>query len=325
MTILLYLAKPRIGGWISFTAHLSLLKDYKIFRLSKRTETKDGKPKLRDFGYSCNYQNITPEDLLKLNEPILITAIDKSGYEYIDKLPENSKLVIHDPTELKAQKGFLVDKLQKFKVITIRRSVKDYLSRLNIESTFLHHPFVSLAEQIEDKEMRNKKTGAVSISRIDYDKHTEVILKANELLLEPIEIFGAKNDRYVYHKLKDLDPMKETTPGSCYRGKFPKDFFQLSNILNGKKYVVDLSRIKDDGGGSQYTFLEAIDFGCVLILHRDWVNAPNSIFIEGENCLAVANEDELVELLNSDTDTDTTRICKKAEELMTPHLEGESW
>ena len=59
MTILLYLAKPRIGGWISFTAHLSLLKDYKIYRLSKRTETKDGKPKLRDFGYSCNYQNIT--------------------------------------------------------------------------------------------------------------------------------------------------------------------------------------------------------------------------------------------------------------------------
>ena len=29
-----------------------------------------------------------------------------------------------------------------------------------------------------------------------------------------------------------------------------------------------MSTIKNDGGGSQYTFLEAIYQGCVLILHR---------------------------------------------------------
>ena len=323
MTILLYLAKPRVGGWVSFTAHLSLLKEIPIYRISKRTEKKEGQPRLRDFGYGCSYQNISLEDLLKKDEDILVTAIDKTGYEYIDKLPPNQRLVIHDPTELKAQKGYLLDKLDKFKVITIRESVKDFLAKHNITTTFLYHPFVAVATEIENKEASNNKSGTVSISRIDYDKHTEIILKANELLLDPIEIYGSKNDRYVFHKLKELDPMKELIPGSCYRGKFPKDFFHLANILSGKKFVVDLSRIKDDGGGSQYTFLEAIDYGCALILHKDWVNRPNSCFREGYNCFAISNEDELVDLLNSEPDT--TEIVQRARELLAPHLEADGW
>ena len=117
--------------------------------------------------------------------------------------------------------------------------------------------------------------------------------------------------------------MKELAPGSNYRGKFPKDFYSLSNILSGSKFVVDMSRIKDDGGGSQYTFLEAIDFDCALILHSDWVNSPNSIFIAGENCYAVSNEDELVELLNSEPDV--TSIIHNAKELLDPHLEANGW
>ena len=117
--------------------------------------------------------------------------------------------------------------------------------------------------------------------------------------------------------------MKEQVPGSCYRGKFPKNFHSLANILSGSKFVVDMSRIKDDGGGSQYTFLEAIDFNCALILHKDWVNSNNSCFVPGTNCFAVANEDELVELLNSEPDV--TNIIISAKELLEPHLEADGW
>jgi hypothetical protein len=34
--------------------------------------------------------------------------------------------------------------------------------------------------------------------------------------------------------------------------------------------VVDLSVIKKDGRGTQYTFLEAVDAGCSLVLHKAW-------------------------------------------------------
>ena len=37
--ILIYMAKPSYGGWISFTAHLALKKSYKLYKLSdKKTE-----------------------------------------------------------------------------------------------------------------------------------------------------------------------------------------------------------------------------------------------------------------------------------------------
>ncbi len=323
MTVLLYLAKPSVGGWVTFTAHLSLLKDVPIFKIGKRTEQKEGKPKYRHFGYSREYQNVTIEDLINKEEDIIVTAVDKSGYGVLERLPDNTRIVIHDPTELRANKNYLLDKLDRFRCITIRKSVTGFLKKHNIESTFLYHPYVALSEETADKEKFNNKTGTVSISRIDYDKHTEILIKANELLLDPIDVYGTKNDRYVYHKLKDLDPMKDQAPGSCYRGKFPKDFYALANILSGYKFVVDMSRIKDDGGGSQYTFLEAIDFDCALILHSDWVNNENSCFIPGKNCFAVANEEELVELLNSEPDVSS--IIRSAKDLLEPHLEADGW
>ena len=70
----------------------------------------------------------------------------------------------------------------------------------------------------------------------------------------------------------------------------------LEKILKPKKFMIDLSRIKNDGGGTQYTFLEAINYGCCLILNREWVNVPDSIWKDGKNCLAISNEIELKEI-----------------------------
>ena len=81
----------------------------------------------------------------------------------------------------------------------------------NISSTFLYHPYVALSDELADKKAFNNKSGTVSISRIDYDKHTEILIKANELLLDPIDIYGTKNDRYVYHKLKKFRSYERTS------------------------------------------------------------------------------------------------------------------
>ena len=59
-----------------------------------------------------------------------------------------------------------------------------------------------------------------------------------------------------------------------------------------------MSAIKGDGGGSQYTFLEAIHFGCVLILNSKWTDNQKTPFVHGQNCYIVSNSDELNDVLN---------------------------
>jgi hypothetical protein len=111
-----------------------------------------------------------------------------------------------------------------------------------------------------------------------------------------------------------------------YYGMFDKSFSALSSILAQAKFVVDLTVLKYDGGGTQYTFLEAIHNGCALILHRKWleneyVNPEYCDFKEGYNCLAVANENELAEIIKKDPDT--SKIVANARKLMDRHVKSD--
>ena len=78
-----------------------------------------------------------------------------------------------------------------------------------------------------------------------------------------------------------------------------------------------MSTIKYDGGGSQYTFLEAIYQGCVLVLHRDWVNQGKT-FKEGVNCLAADTPEELASILSEPRDI--TNLIKESRKLLQPHV-----
>tara|TARA_B110000967_G_C18856293_1_gene547418 strand:- start:227 stop:1171 length:945 start_codon:yes stop_codon:yes gene_type:complete len=314
------MAKPSYGGWVSFTAHLALKYGYTLYKIGKRTELlKNGSPRLRKFGYGVFYQNISIEDAIELSN-ILITAIDKNYYHYLNKLSPKTTLVIHDPTEVKGKSCQpVIDVLDTFDIITIRTSVKEFIkTKYNITSKFKPHPFFEYPIK-----QSTKRTGCVSISRVDFDKHTEVTLKANKLLPKKlkIDIYGAKNDRYVYFKLKkeDLDFEKH------YKGTFKKSFADLDAILGDKLFVIDLSVIKNDGGGSQYTFLEAIYQGCVLILNKQWLAAKGNIFEEGVNCLVVEDEYDIEKLLKKQHTMKTlSNIKNNAKLLLNPHI-SVSW
>jgi hypothetical protein len=311
---LVYLAKPIYGGWVTFTVHLAKKYNYRLYKVTKRSESK-----VRSFGYGIDYQNVCLEDLLKLPN-LLITAIDKHYWHIIPHLKPNTKIVIHDPTELKMSKTTpnpLVQEpklLNLFKVYTIRETVQKYLiENFKITSEFKVHPFFEYELTKEPY-----KCLAVTISRIDFDKNTDLILKANQLIQDPkkkVQIFGAENRLYVHHKLGELDFY------SYWKGKFEKDYpltHQDKDILKDTQYVVDMSIIKNDGGGSQYTFLEAIYQGCVLILHREWITSC-SLFKEGVNCLAVETPEELASILSETRDT--TKILKESRKLLKSHLQ----
>jgi hypothetical protein len=62
--------------------------------------------------------------------------------------------------------------------------------------------------------------------------------------------------------------------------------------------MVDMSSIKGDGGGTQYTFLEAIYMGCVLVLNSKWTNVEYSIF-NNNNSIIVDDAETLVSTLEN--------------------------
>ena len=319
---LLYLAKPVYGGWVTFTAHLSHKYKIPIYKICMRNETSK-----RDYGYECQYQNIDVGKVIQLKN-ILITAIDKHYYEYLHLFPENTKIIIHDPTECKPNKKNpnplvqTTDKnsnilLNHFKVITIRESVQEYLmNQFSVKSLFMPHPFFSY--KIPKIEGLGYK--CVSIARIDFDKHTDILLKANQLLenkSDHIYLFGAENRLYVHHKLKELN-IEE-----YWKGKFPKNLsptFNDCSILKDAKYMIDMSIIKGDGGGTQYTFLEAIHQDTVLILHSDWID-KGTLFKSGHNCIGVSTAEELAEVIKNDLSSSKySEILMNSKKILENHV-----
>jgi glycosyltransferase involved in cell wall biosynthesis len=154
------------------------------------------------------------------------------------------------------------------------------------------HPFYSY----ELPKCKGLGYECVSISRIDFDKNTDIILKCNKILKDPkkhIYLFGAENRLYVHHKLKLLNF------SDYWKGKFPKNLsptYEDCSILKDAKYMIDMSIIKGDGGGTQYTFLEAIHQDTVLILHNKWIDAGTT-FKSGYNCIGVSSGEELAEVI----------------------------
>ena len=288
--MLFYLARPIYGGWVSFTAHLALKHNLPVFKLAARTEKRQ-----RPFGYGVFYRNTKD-----IPENPVITAIGPTHYHHLPSFPDKTWIVIHDPTELKES---LLRHLHRFRIITIRASVQQFLKDTHgLDSLFLLHPFFPYPVPPGEKHT------SVSVTRIDYDKNIDIILTANQQLPSEnrVSLYGHANNRYVYHKLDT------TAFRNVYRRVFPKTFSALNDILKNAKFCIDLSVIRNDGGGSQYTFLEAIHCGATLILHKRWL-LETTLFRPGYNCYAIETPEELAKILH-------TATSLSAKELLEPHI-----
>ena len=131
-----------------------------------------------------------------------------------------------------------------------------------------------------------------------------------------IQIFGAENRLYVHHKLKELNFHE------YWKGKFPKTLplsYEGKDLLNDCKFIVDMSIIKGDGGGTQYTFLEAIYHDCVLILHKEWIE-QGELFQNKVNCYAVGYTDtpekEIADIINQPLGDEYESILNTSKKLL---------
>lgn len=147
-----------------------------------------------------------------------------------------------------------------------------------------------------------------------------MLLRANKKINKnPIKIYGLPDSDYVSSKLNKLNF------NQYYYGLFDKSFWRVSNILSKSKFMVDLSEIPNDGGGIQYTFLEAIYNDCAIILNRKWIESVYKKyrdFEEGYNCYAVSDERELIDLINNGVNIDIEKVVKNSTKLMHRHIQS---
>lgn len=286
---LFYLPDAKYGGWPTYTAHLyyGLVKcghNVKLFRIGNRTENNT-----RDWGRGIKYRNLSLTDacLIATQMTSIITATSqKNDVETEALLRVGAKIVIHDPTELKGN----IPELLKTgtDVITIRPINVVNLEKHGIASRYLPHPYMRNPHKFSKRLL-----WAGAFSRVDWDKGTHFIIDANDKLPDnkQIRIHGACNRMYAHHKL----PPHWT---KYYSGQFGADNLWAGAVLASRyQWAVDMSTISGDGGGTQYTFLEAIDAGTALMLNEGWVTGRpddellgHATFVNPENLAEAIQE-----------------------------------
>ena len=289
------------GGFITYTTHLARAFQTigaapHIVRIRTQTSQKE---------YADGYPvyNMPLTKLLhyaKQGHRIHIVYAYWKKQEHVlqELLKVGASITLHDPTEYSLE---LLECIEQYgaKIVSIRKTNEELLQKkYGLQSKFILHPYRCHCDlQHIDNGIRT--TGACSTSRIDFDKHTELIIRANMRLLQkkvkPISIYGAINRLYDFHKLRAVLPDWRE---QFYQGTFPKITGAVFNILRKYQVNVDMSAIKQDGGGTQYTFLEAIDAGCLLILNSAWITGiKGATFIDRKNCLTAGTAEELVSSL----------------------------
>jgi len=284
---LFYLSPNPYGGWVTFTSHLmEALKevsiDCELFKIRPKSERKS-----REFGYSKRYRNISMQEALSRGNVKLIVAGAKQFKEQTQTLYDNGAcVVVHDPTELKN----LPDNLDYSRCVSIRQIGARTLQG----SQFIRHPYKCFSGHAITPRKK-----AISTSRIDFDKHTNILLDANRLLKDEdkIDIRGFENR--IFTRFKIVPNYPEWVQSVA---QYPRQESCAFEMMTNYTYNVDMTQIKGDGGGTQYTWLEAWNAGCIPIIHENWLLDQPDDMIPDENCIAVSGAENLAKILSCKVD-----------------------
>ena len=330
---LLYLSRSRYGGWVTFTTHLyhglvgkapsvheemSMSDNHEVIRVTTRTEKT-----YRNMGNYVPYRNMCEEDVLKLEGPTLITAMDKNHRELAMKLlKQGAHIVLHDPTELRNPE------FKKFvnpsQVIVVGKEMLKQIPG----ATFIGHPYmpVGTTDPLNYPEWQSRPICAISTSRLDFDKNSHWLFEMNRRLPPDREVVirGAETRMYTKTKIVPKYPeyKQDSNRPKDKRAVYKLDFRAAFNLCKQAKYMTDFSVIQGDGGRTQYTFLEAIDAGTICLLHEDWIRPRDAMIDEGENqnCVSFKDFDKATSFLAGEMDTNTAIFIRaNASKLLQKH------
>ena len=96
------------------------------------------------------------------------------------------------------------------------------------------------------------------------------------------------------------------------KAHYERERTRALEIMKSYTFNVDMTKIKGDGGGTQYTWLEAWEVGCIPIIHKEWVQGIKNPDMKPDyNCLAVENEQQLAYLLQEPPSIDVRHTLIK--------------
>jgi hypothetical protein len=301
------------GGTTSYTVHLAkafMRAGIKVFIYRVKERGEEGHIRRPFAKYDgIKYRNITAtQALAKVRQrPALMTAPCNSKYLpfaptiITDLMKEGMRIVIHDPNEFEIY-DHLDGKKWKFKhqPFCIRPSMLNFFPKAH----FIPHPYIREYDWIGDTPPHDKRPHlAVSVARVTFVKRTEIILEANKILREEgfekdqVVLRGAENRLYTRFKLQKLFPeFKQGGTG------YPMTWGASARECAKGVFALDFTLFPDDGGGSQYSFMEAWDAGTVNIIHKDWMRKsgemnPHPNDRAKGNCIAVSSAREAADWL----------------------------
>lgn len=209
----------------------------------------------------------------------------------IDKIlkPEKRFIVLHDPAEPMT----LLGKIGLNGIITIsKKNAKTFRELTDLKVYYTIHPYKRWSNEERNKRLERKKKYTISTSRVDFDKYYENILRAvDQGLLKNYRIHtGHVNRLYAYFTLDKKNVTKVDWKTKYYIphvvGGFEFNRKGYRSVYDTARCFIDLSFIKNDGARSQYTFLEAFDFGVPIVLSERW-DPENKYWKDGYNCVKV--------------------------------------
>lgn len=296
------------GGNIAYTCHLvhALIQEGhspRVIRITQRSEKKQ-----RVFRPGIPYQNLSLSAARRLAQTMPSFVAYSIWKQYEEELTAlmgvGTGVSIHGPAECKQE---FYDAIQRagIRPVGIRKSIRKKLIDAGLDAVYIPHPYVQ--GKHSHTPIHERERHAVCISRIDFVKHTDIIIEANGMLprSKRVDIAGKESRRYGHFKLDQEYPGWREY---CI-GEFRSGFHSSAAVaIAGKyKFVVDMSKMVKDGGGTQYTFLEAWDAGCVLILNTGWTQKGKNEVKPDRHALFVEDAEELASALRGPIKTKLIR------------------
>jgi glycosyltransferase involved in cell wall biosynthesis len=326
MRVGIFFFRPSLGGGTTtFVAHLFKALDAAGQRPIILKVKERGEDFTRPFGKydGVTYQNVTVPEARQFvrSHPTVMGA--PAGVKYLieptiiaDLMKLGMRIVIHDPNEFSIYDHLSTRKdLRAAKLPTRPICIRPTMQKFYPKAVWIPHPYMRHFDD-EAVFVGHRIQHAISVARIASVKRPRIILDANRLLpkRKRVKLLGAEYRMYTYNLAKKYPEFKQS--GKTFQ--FPMTFAAAPELCHNALFNVDMTWFPDDGGGTQYAQLEAMDAGCVNIMNEDWFRYKGEVKPD-KHIISVRDAKELAATLHGDYLIGMSQIRENSFKLLKKH------
>jgi len=307
----IFFFRPTLGGGTTtFTAHLFKAMEAAganpiIFRVCEPGKGSNGKRRMFGKYEGVEYLKIDPETARKMVKSMPTVMGSPANAKYMPFEPDiinnlmkiGMRTVIHDPNEFT-----IYNHLGKgaVKLPTRPICIRPTMKRFYADALWIPHPYMAVSGDAFADVKRSKLAG--STARIASVKRPRLILDANMKLAKTkrVQLRGAEYRMFTYNLMKKYPPEIFKQCGGTFQ--FPMTFEAPVRVAKEYALNFDMTLFPDDGGGTQYAQMEAMNASTVNVMHEDWWRFDKEYKGEmrpGKHVLTVSGTDDIIKLLKN--------------------------